>query len=314
MAGKLTDNKNKREPSNNTQTVAKISIIAISSLIAIKVFASILTGSVSIRADAIHSGLDLLGAIVGFYAIRYAQKPADQEHAYGHSKAENIAGVIISGIIFIAAGTIVYEAINRMITGATIELVSFGIIITACAIIVNLIVSRYALRVARSTDSVALEATARDMTADVLSSCAVLVGLILVNITKLSILDPIVALLVSIFIVRAAYITIKKSIDGLMDASLPLEEQEIIMKSIDKYRDEVVELHKLRTRKAGPRRFIDFHLVMSRYTDIYKAHELSDQLQQDIQNELAHSNVTIHIEPCDGNCQSCSASCKFRQE
>ncbi len=227
----------------NKQNVAKVSIVAISSLIVMKVVASIITGSVGIRADAVHSIIDLSGAVIGFIAIRYAHKPPDKEHTYGHSKAENIAGVVIASIIFLAACTIIYEAVKRLIAGATVELVNVGIFVTVFAIVINVVVSWYVLRVAKSTDSVALEATARDMLADVFSSCAVLIGLILVSITRLTILDPIVALLVALLIIRAAYITMKKSFSSLIDTSLPIEEQDIINRCITEHSDQVVGFH-----------------------------------------------------------------------
>lgn len=312
MTDRMNGIKGKGSFLSNKQNVAKVSIVAISSLIVMKIVASILTGSVGIRADAVHSIIDLSGAVIGFIAIRYAHKHPDQEHAYGHSKAENIAGVVIAGIIFLAAGTIIYEAVNRLSTGATVEMVTVGILVTAFAIVINVSISWYALRVARSTDSVALEATARDMLADVFSSCAVLIGLILVSITRLTILDPIVALLVGILIIRAAYITMKKSFSGLIDTSLPVNERDIIKRCITEHSDQVVEFHKLRTRKAGAERFIDLHLLMPRNINIQEAHLFCDHLQQDIETALQRSNVTIHIEPCDENCKACSAICNLR--
>ena len=163
------------------EKVAKLSILAVSLLIVIKVVASILTGSIAILADAVHSVIDLSGVVIGYIGIRVSGKPADEEHAFGHGKAENIAGGIIAGLIFIAAGTIFYQAVRNLIAGATVELVNVGIFVTAAAIVINVLVSRYAFKVARATDSLALEATARDMFADVLSSAAVLVGLVLVG-------------------------------------------------------------------------------------------------------------------------------------
>jgi cation diffusion facilitator family transporter len=296
----------------NKQNVAKISIIAIGSLIIIKLIASFLTGSVGIRADAIHSIIDLSGAVVGFIAIRYAQKPSDKDHAYGHGKAENIAGMVIASIIFLAGAMIMYEAIKRLITGAEIEMVTVGIVVTSLAIIINLAISRYVMRVAKETDSVALEATARDMLADVFSSIAVLLGLILVGITGIAILDTIVALVVALLIIRAAIITMKKALGGLIDASLPAEEQAIIHRCISEYSVNIVEVHNLRTRKSGAQRFIDFHLVVPRTLQIDEAHSLCDHIQEKIQNSLQMTNVTIHTEPCDDECDECTAVCDIR--
>ncbi len=295
------------------ENTAKLSIFSISLLIVMKVVASIITGSIAIRADAIHSVIDLSGAVIGFIGIRISGKPPDERHPFGHGKAENIAGVVIAGLIFVAAGTIVYEAVKRLIVGGTVELVTLGIYVTAAAIVINLVISWYALRVSRSTDSVALEATARDMFADVLSSCAVLVGLILVRLTGLSILDPIVALLVAILITRTAYLTMKKSFGGLMDTKLPEFEEGVIRSCILEHSGKVVAFHELRTRKAGSQRYIDLHLVMPKNASVEEAHRMCDHLEQDIENRLHYTSITIHVEPCTIECEQCSVSCILRK-
>ena len=295
------------------ENVAKLSIFSISLLIVMKVVASIMTGSIGIRADALHSIIDLSGAVIGYIGIRIAGKPPDERHAFGHGKAENVAGVVIAGLIFVAAGTIVYEAIKRLIAGGTVELVTLGIYITAAAIVINMTVSWYALRVARSTDSLALEATARDMFADVLSSCAVLAGLILVRLTGLNILDPIVALLVAILITRTAYLTMKKSFSGLMDARLPKAEEAEIKSCLREHAGQLVGFHELRTRKAGNQRYIDLHLVMPKTTSVEEAHRMCDHLEQDIKNRLPNISITIHVEPCTIECDQCSVACSLRK-
>jgi len=288
------------------ENAAKLSIVAVSFLIAMKVVASIVTGSIAIRADAIHSVIDLVGAIVGFIGIKIAGRPPDRQHPFGHGKAENIAGVVIASLIFIAAGTIAYQAITRLISGATVELVTVGIYVTAAAIAINLAISWYMMRVARATDSVALEATARDLTADVLSSVAVLGGLILVRLTGVALLDPIVALLVAILIFRTAFLTMKKSFGGLIDTRLPRPEERKIIACLGKHSGQLVGFHKIRTRKAGSQRYIDFHLVVSKDVSVEKAHQLCDELEQEIEARLSYASVTIHIEPCDGKCEQCS--------
>ncbi len=297
------------------ENASKIAIASVSLLILIKVVASILTGSIAIRADAIHSIIDLVGVTIGFVGIRIARKPPDKGHAFGHGKAENIASVIIASVIFIAAGTIFYEGIKRLVTGGTIELVTVGIYVTVAAIVINGAGSWYILRVARSTDSIALEASSRDMLADVWSSGAVLVGLILVKLTGLTILDSIVALLVAGVIARTAYYTMKGSIGGLIDSKLPEAEEEIIMSCIMEHTVQLVGFHKLRTRKAGSQRFVDLHLVMPKNTSVEEAHRMCDHLEEDIENRLCNSNITIHVEPCEEECDQCYIiTCHLRQE
>jgi len=290
------------------QNVAKLSIVAVSSLIVMKVVASILTGSIAIGADAVHSAIDLAGIVIGYIGIRISGKPPDKRHAFGHGKAENIASVIIASLIFAAAGIICYQAVRRLIAGAALELVTVGIYVTAAAIVINVIISWYALRVARATDSIALEATARHMLADVWSSCAVLVGLILVRLTGLSILDPIVALLVTGLIARIGYLTMKKSFGGLMDTKLPEAEEKEIASCIMKHSGQLVGFHKIRTRKAGSQRFIDLHLVMPKNVSVEEAHLMCDHLEQDIKNRLHDCSITIHVEPCSMECDQCPAS------
>jgi cation diffusion facilitator family transporter len=162
------------------------------------------------------------------------------------------------------------------------------------------------MRVARRTDSVALEATARDLLADVLSSAAVLVGLILVRLTGVTLLDPIVALLVAVLIFRTAFLAMKKSFGGLIDTRLPRAEERKLIAVLGKHSGQMVSFHKIRTRKAGSQRYIDFHLVLPKDVSVEKAHKLCDELEQEIEAELATASVTIHIEPCDGNCEQCS--------
>ncbi len=288
------------------ENAAKLAIVAVSFLIAMKVVASIVTGSIAIRADAIHSAIDLVGAIIGFIGIRIADRPPDRQHPFGHGKAENVAGVVIAALIFIAGGTIAYQAITRLISGATLELLTVGIYVTAAAIVINLAVSWYAMRVARRTDSVALEATARDLLADVLSSAAVLVGLVLVRITGVALLDSIVALLVAVLIFRTAFLAMKRAFGGLIDTRLPRPEERKIIACLREHRGQLVNFHKIRTRKAGSQRYIDFHLVVPKDVSVEKAHQLCDELEQEIEARLASTSVTIHIEPCDGQCERCS--------
>ena len=291
------------------EKASRVSLVAVGLLIVIKAAASVVTGSVGIRADAIHSVVDLSGVLIGFIAIRISGKPADERHSFGHDKAENMAGVVVGGLILCAAGIITYEAVRRLVDGGSVELVSVGIWITAAALVINVIVHRYASRVARRTESLALEATARDMLADALSSCAVLAGLVLVRLTGIAALDPIAALLIALLIARAAILTIMKSLGGLMDARLPESEEEAILSCIRERVGVVTGFHELRTRKSGSQRFIDFHMVVPRYVSVDDAHEVCDQLEREITARLARSNVTIHVEPCRDDCEACALEC-----
>ena len=295
------------------ENAAKLSIASVSLLIILKVIASILTGSISIRADAVHSTLDLIAAITTFIGVSISGKPADERHPFGHGKAENVSSIVVAGLIFIAAGIIIFTAVRRLISGAPLEQIGIGIYVTAAAIVINILISRYLLRVSRDTDSPALAADARHLFSDVLSSVAVLVGLIAVRLTGLNILDPIIALLVALFILKVGYDTLRKSFGGLIDVRLPETEEAEIKSCITEHYSEVVSFHKLRTRKAGSQRYIDLHLVMPKDASVAEAHRMCDHLEQDIENRLRHTSVTIHVEPCRIECDRCRISCSLRQ-
>jgi cation diffusion facilitator family transporter len=313
--GRMDKAKKKRWIPKSKEGAAKLAMAAVSLLILIKVVASIITGSISIRADAIHSVIDLVGVTIGYIGIRIARRPPDEDHTFGHGKAENIASAVIAGIIFIAAGTIFYEAIRRLITGGAVEMLTTGIYVTVAAIVINGAGSWYILRVARATDSIALKASSRDMLADVWSSCAVLIGLVLVRLTGLTMLDPIVALLVALVITRTAYITMKQSIGGLMDAKLPDEEEIVVKECITKYEKQIVGFHALRTRKAGSQRFINLHLVMPKNASVEDTHHMCDHIEADIAERLRDSSVTIHVEPCFEECEQCYiVTCHLREK
>lgn len=295
------------------ENAAKLSIASVSLLIILKVVASILTGSISIRADAVHSALDLIAAITTFIGVRISGRPADERHPFGHGKAENVSSIVVAGLIFTAAGIIIYSAVSRLISGAPLELIGIGIYVTAAAIVLNVLISRYLSKVARATDSPALEADARHLFSDVLSSVAVLAGLIAVRLTGLNILDPIIALLVALLILKVGYDTLRKSFGGLIDVRLPEREEIEIKSCITEHYSELVSFHKLRTRKAGSQRYIDLHLVMPKNTSIEEAHRMCDHLEQDIENRLRHTSVTIHVEPCRIECEQCQISCSLRK-
>jgi len=308
----MAEQRRKRAIPASKEKAAKLAILSITSLIVMKVVAGILTGSIGIIADAAHSVIDLTGSVVGLIGIRISGKPPDKRHAFGHGKAEDIAGAVIAGLILVAAVAIVYEASRRLVVGERVELVTVGIYVTAAAIVVNVAISWYVSRVGRSTESVALKAVGRDMLADVLSSCAVLIGLVLVRLTGRNIFDPIVSLLVAALIARTAYLTMKEACDGLMDTRLPEAEEETIKSCIMEHGSQVVGFHKLRTRKVGSQRYVELHLVMPKDASVQAAHKVCDHLEEDMRTRLREASISIHIEPCTTGCESCSVSCTLR--
>jgi len=284
---------------------AKLSLGVVIGLIVFKVAVGVITGSISVLAQAADSFLDLFAITITFFAVVVAARPADEEHPFGHGKVENIAAVVQAALIFAAGGLIIYSAIRRIITGATLELTEAGIGMMLVSIIVSVFLSKYLLRVAKTTDSVAFEANARNIAADVYSAAGVLVGLIIIRFTGLTIIDPIIALLVSLVIFKSGYDVMKKSFGGLIDVKLPEDEENIIKAAIMEHIGELVNFHALRTRKAGRQRYIDLHLVMPKNISIEKAHRMCDHLERDIKSKLQHASVMIHVEPCNEKCERC---------
>ena len=283
-------------------------------LIVLKLVAGTITGSVSLIAEAIHSLMDLVAAIIAFVSVSVSDRPADKQHQFGHGKAENVSGVIEGLLILVAAGLIVREAIHKITAGVSLELIEVGIAVMGVSLVVNIFVSRYLYKVSRATDSLALEADAAHLTTDVMTMAGVFLGLIVVRITRLNILDPIIAMAVALLIVKAAVDIIRKSFGGLMDASLPETEQKVIESCLLAHKDRIVEFHRLRTRKAGSLRQVDLHLVIPREMHVEVAHNLCDHLETDIEKLLKNAEVNIHVEPCESACGGCLVSCESRKK
>jgi cation diffusion facilitator family transporter len=293
---------------------AKLSLIFVLGLIVLKVAVGVITGSISILAQAADSFLDLFAVVITFFAVNIAAKPADGEHPFGHGKVEDFAAVAQAALIFTASGLIIYSAIRRIISGTTLELTEAGIGVMLVSVIVSIFLSRHLLKVAKATDSIALEANARNITADIYSAAGVLVGLVVIRFTGLNILDPIIALLVALLILKAGYDVLRKSFSRLIDVKLPENEENIISAAIMEHVGELVEFHALRTRRAGSQRYIDLHLVMPKNMSVADAHKICDHLEQDIESKLQKASLTIHVEPCNEECEQCPISPDLRKK
>ena len=285
---------------------ANLLIGVVVSLILLKVIVGWISGSISVFAQAADSLLDLFAGLITFFAVRIATKPADKEHPFGHGKVEDMAGVVQGVLIFIAAGVIVYSSVIRIINNTTIELAEAGIGAMLVSMVASILLSRHLLKVSKATGSVVLEANARNITGDIYSTAAVLVGLLLVRLTGLSVFDPIVAIGIAIYIAKLGYDAINKPLLGLVDASLPRSEQAVIESCLAEQGSRIVGYHELRTRRSGNQRYIDLHLVMAKNISLEQTHQVCDLLERDIQARLPRTNVTIHVEPCDGKCKHCS--------
>ncbi|MGI9860161.1 cation diffusion facilitator family transporter [Moorella naiadis] len=278
---------------------ARVSIISNISLVLGKLMIGYGIHSVSVMSEAIHSGLDLVAALIAYFSVRVASKPADAEHQYGHGKVENISGTIEALLIFVAALWIIYEAVRRLMTGGHLVTSALaGAAVMAGASLVNYLVANFLFRVARETESVALDADAWHLRTDVYTSVGVLVGLLALQLTGFHWLDPVVALVVAAMIIKTAYSLSREALLPLMDTSLPAEEEQIIKEIIARHADQYVEFHKLRTRKSGRERQIDLHLVVPRYEHIDYVHDLCEHISDEIKASLPYTHVLIHAEPC----------------
>ena len=289
---------------------AAISIASNSVLIVLKLVVGIMMQSVSVISEAVHSGLDLVAAVIAWFSVREAGKPADDEHHFGHGKIENVAGTIEAVLIFGAAIYIIWEAGKKLLTGhIEVESLGLGAVVMGVSALANYLVSRHLLNVAIKTDSVALEADAMHLRTDVYTSLGVLGGLAAIKLTGIALLDPLIAIVVALMIIKAAWDLTKAAFFHILDVKLPDDEEELIHQVLGNYSGRFIEYHKLRTRKSGHIRHIDMHLVVPRHMTVEDGHNLSHQISADIESTLPYSHVLVHIEPCPGGCEVCASAC-----
>jgi cation diffusion facilitator family transporter len=280
---------------------AALSVASNTTLIILKVIAGIATGSVAILTEAAHSGMDLIASIVALVSVRKADEPADAGHPYGHEKMENMAGAIEGTLILFGAAIITYEALLRLVRGGRVHTIGVGIAVIVVSMVVNIVVSRVIGRRARETGSVALEADAVHLSADVASSAAVLLGLVLLAFTHAQWIDPTVALVVAVAVAIAGVRILLRSARSLLDEALPDEELDEIRSTIRELGAErgVVGFHKLRARRAGARRYVDVHVQFDAGTSLEAAHKTAHELTNAIRDQLAGADILVHVEPRD---------------
>jgi cation diffusion facilitator family transporter len=282
----------------NKSDAAALSIASNAFLIAIKLAAGAITGSIAIVTEAVHSLIDLVASVVAFVSVRKADEPADAEHPYGHEKVESLAATIEGLLILLGAGIIVYEATHRLVVGAEVEALGVGISVMGFSVLANLLVSSVLSRQARVHDSPALEGDAAHLRADAMTSLGVLGGLALVQITGEDAFDSITALAVAAAIVLAGLRIVRRSSGVLVDETLPSAEMDAIEAAIAAARTpEVAGYHKLRARRAGSRRYIDLHVQYRSGTSLERAHELAHLMRNEIEAAVPRAEVLIHAEP-----------------
>jgi cation diffusion facilitator family transporter len=277
---------------------ATISVASNALLIALKIAAGAITGSIAILTEAAHSAIDLVASVIALISVRKADEPPDRDHPYGHEKAENLAAAIEGMLILVGAGVIVYEATHRLVVGAEVEHLGVGLAVIGFSAVANLGVSTYLGRRAGALRSAALEGDAAHLRTDALTSIGVFVGLGLVVITGVDAFDSIAALGVAVAIVVAGIRILTRSSRVLMDEAPPPEELDRVEAAIERARPpEMVGYHKLRARRAGARRYFDMHVQFRDGTTLEAAHALAHRLRDAIEAEIPDSDVLIHVEP-----------------
>lgn len=285
---------------------AVISLVIGVVILLLKLAAYLATGSVALLSDAAESVVNVVAANVALISLLVSVQPPDDRHQYGHAKAEYVSSATEAAMIGIAGLVIVGTALNRLIHPQSLERLPLGLTLLAAAGAANLLVAMLLLRVSRAEHSIALEASARHLLSDVLTSIGVFAGVALVIATGWAPLDAIAAIVVGGNIVWIGAGLYRRSVSGLMDTRLPSEDETKIYGILDAHRSDIVEYHSLRTRQAGADRFLDLHLVVHRSLTVGQAHSLTDDLEQHVEDTLPGTDVTIHIEPCGASCPRCS--------
>lgn len=278
---------------------AWLSIAAALVTIVLKAVAFWLTASVGLLSDALESIVNLVGGFVALAMLSVAARPADEDHAYGHGKAEYFASGVEGSLILVAAASIGAAAIHRLFQPQALSQVGAGMLVSAASSLVNLAVGLLLLRVGRAERSITLEANAQHLLTDVWTSVGVLVGVAGVVVTGWLWLDPVVALLVAFNIVWTGSKIVWRSIFGLMDPALPPEERSRIEAVLDGYRTDEIQFHALRTRQGGARRFVSVHVLVPGTWTVHDGHELVERIEADIRSALPSSYVFTHLESLD---------------
>jgi cation diffusion facilitator family transporter len=282
--------------SDEKTRAARLSIVSNLALVLFKLGAGMMAGSASILSEAAHSAADLLASGIAYLSVRASGKPADVSHPYGHGKIEVIAAVLEALLILLAAGLIIYHAVAKLRAPTPLEHLGFGIAVMAISAAVNWGVSRHLFRVARETESLALEADAHHLRIDVYTSLAVFAGLVAVAVTGQVILDSVIAIAVALLIVRVAWDLARESAWHLMDGGLPAVEMRRLQEILESD-SRVLGYHKVRARRSGSQRHIDLHLLLDEGISLKEAHRTAEDVEDKIRAAFGGVQVVTHVEP-----------------
>lgn len=281
------------------QKFAWLSIVAAIFTILLKLAAYAITGSVGLLSDALEGGVNLVAAAVALATLKVVERPPDDEHAYGHDKAEYFSSGIEAGLIMIASLSIAYTSVSRLFNPHPLEQPGLGLALALLASVINLVVGQIQIRAGKKYHSITLEADGHHLMTDVWTSVGVVVGVSAAVFTGLNWLDPVVALLVGLKIGWDGFRILRRSAMGLMDSAIEPSEQQHVEQILQKYGSQGVMWHALRTRQAGARRFISVHLLVPAAWTVQQAHDLSEHFEADIRQSIERSTVFTHIEPLD---------------
>ncbi|BAY16964.1 cation diffusion facilitator family transporter [Anabaenopsis circularis NIES-21] len=285
--------------SQTARSYAFLSIAAAVVTIGLKFGAYLLTGSVGLLSDAIESCVNLVAAMVALWALTYAAKPADAEHTFGHSKAEYFSSGAEGALIIVAAISIAVEAWGRLLHPEPLTQLGLGLVLSLLATAVNGAVAVVLLKAGKRLRSITLRADAHHLLTDVWTSGGVILGIFLVQVTGWLILDPIIALLVAVNIIWAGFNLLRETFSGLLDTALPKEEQEIIRQIFSEYEHQNIQFHAMRSRLAGTRRFISFHVLVPGAWSVRQGHDLCEEIELKIIQALPGSSIITHLEPVE---------------
>ncbi len=278
---------------------AWLSIAAALLTITLKTIAYILTGSVGLLSDAVESVVNLAGAVMALGMLTIAALPPDDNHSYGHSKAEYFSSVVEGILIIVAAASIGYAAIERLINPKPLEQLGIGVLVSIIASLINFGTSRILMNAGKRYNSITLEADAQHLMTDVWTSAGVLVGVGIVALTGWIPLDAIMGLVVAANIVWMGVRIIRRSVSGLMDIALPESEIKTIEDVLEKYRQKGINFHAMRTRQAAARRFVSVHVLVPGAWTVHDAHHVAEDIEHDIHTALGEAVVTTHVEPIE---------------
>jgi ferrous-iron efflux pump FieF len=289
-----------REEAAAKNSAARLSILAAAFLIVIKTITGFLTGSISVWASLLDSAMDIFASIVNFFAVRAASRPADEDHTYGHGKAESLAGLFQALVISASGAFLIWEAIRRLRQPHDITSEWLGIGTMVIAITVSLGLVARLRGVARKTESPALASDAVHYASDVYTNGSALLALAIIYFTGWKIADPIISIAISLYILWSAFSVGREAIDILMDRRLPLEIDDQVGAVVGRYREQgVFGFHDIRTRRSGSLKFIDLHLDVDRHLTFEQAHDLTVRVLREIEAEIPRSRVSIHTDPAD---------------